>query len=324
MKQIFNPWEHFLRPERDLHALRIDPTHPLNLFWAINHDSLYMFVFEFDPSGSDATSLPELKGIKTTIVSSEGEGSRNRLMLTLADSTSWELFLALCNDLVESTRTTKPSLGLRFIIARLSKWQELFKKASSVVLSEEKIKGLLGELVFLKNHLVPVYGYHNAVEFWQGPTGYPQDFAVNGCAIEVKCHEGSRSSSIFISSADQLCSRLPNTYLFVYIISKSTSENPGSINLLSVVAEIRREIEAVSIETLAAFDGLLASVGYIDLQRYSEPYYVITDNVMYQIKIGFPRICSIDLMPGVSDVSYRIDLNQCDDFRGKPDWMVNR
>lgn len=324
MNQISNPWGNFLRPERDIHALRIDPTHPLDLFWAVNHDGLYMFVFEYDANESETLSLPELKGIRLAITSSESEGSRNRIMLTLADSTNWELFLALCNDLVESTRMAKPSLGLRFIIARLKKWQELLRRASSAVLSEEEIKGLLGELMFLKSHLIPAFGFHDAVSFWQGPAGYPQDFAVNGCAIEVKCHEGSRSSKIFISSPDQLCSRLPDTYLFVYIVSKSTSENPCSINLLGVVADIRRKIEAASQETLAVFEGLIASVGYVDLARYSESYYLITDSVMYKIENGFPRICPSDLMPGVSDVSYRIDLNQCDDFEGNPDWMVKR
>lgn len=324
MKQISNPWERFLRPERDLHALRIDPAHPLDFFWAINHDRLYMFVFEYDANDSDPTSLPDLKGIRIGITSSEDEVSRNRLMLTLADSTSWELFLALCTDLVESTRTTKPGLGLRSIITRLTKWQELLRRASSIVLSEEAIKGLLGELMFLKNHLIPLYGSRNAVSFWQGPAGYPQDFAVNCCAIEVKCHEGSRSSKIFISSADQLCSRLPDTYLFVYIVGKSTPENLGSINLLSVVSEIRKEINAAGGEALAAFEGLLDSVGYIDLPVYSEANYVVTDNVMYKIENDFPRICSADLTPGISDVSYRIDLNQCNDFQGRPDWMVNR
>lgn len=52
MNQISNPWGNFLRPERDIHALRIDPAHPLDLFWAVNHDGLYMFVFEYDVNES--------------------------------------------------------------------------------------------------------------------------------------------------------------------------------------------------------------------------------------------------------------------------------
>ena len=77
------------------------------------------------------------------------------------------------------------------------------------------------------------------------------------------------------------------------------------------------------LETLAALMDFLMQLVMLIFQKYSEPCYVITDTIGYKIEKGFPRICATDLLPGISDVSYRIDLSQCDDFEGAPDWMVN-
>src|SRR5258708_17450041 len=125
--------------------------------------------------------------------------------MLLNDKGNWELFFSLCNDLVEATDHINDSAeAVQKIMIRLNRWHEFLKKRHPGLLSEEKILGLIGELLFIKNHLIPVFGPGQSIKFWQGPEGLPQDFNVNESAIEVKCQSASRSDTVRISSADQL------------------------------------------------------------------------------------------------------------------------
>jgi hypothetical protein len=48
------------------------------------------------------------------------------------------------------------------------------------------LRGLLGELIILKDAIAPRFGNDAAVNGWVGPHDAPQDFLVAGIAIEVK------------------------------------------------------------------------------------------------------------------------------------------
>ena len=114
--------------------------------------------------------------------------------MLLKEDGNWEIFLSLCNDLIQATRQTDDtSSAVKAILRRLTRWQEFLKKSRINVLSEEEIKGLIGELIFIKNHLIPAFGNDQAIKYWQGPEGLPQDFNVNDSAIEVKCQNGATS-----------------------------------------------------------------------------------------------------------------------------------
>jgi hypothetical protein len=188
------------------------------------------------------------------------------------------------------------------------------------MLAEERIKGLLGELLFLRDHLITGFDASSAVEFWKGPEGFPQDFNVNRIAIEVKCQSGGSTPTVRINSADQLASQLPQTFLYVTTLARVDIDEPTATNLPTLVAEIRRMVELVSSHSLERFNDLLLMAGYTDSEEYIDFNYLKIAEACFEVREGFPRIQSGDLLPGVEKVSYSIRLSACRPFQCQPDW----
>jgi len=236
-----NPWENIAPALGNLSARRIDESHRLDLYWARDHLGRYLFVYEIPHDDAPATvQMPNLVGVDTLYMPPGGSIPTARLVLVLNETGNWELFHALCNDLVRATSGSADSRqAVDTIIRRLNRWQEFLRKQRSDILTVEKIRGLIAELIFLKDYLIPAFGAGAAVQFWQGPQGSPQDFNVNVSAIEVKCKLGSSTPHVTITSADQLCPQLPEMYLFVVTLGNSAPDAPDAINLPNLVAEIR-------------------------------------------------------------------------------------
>ena len=318
-----NPWEQITRPARDMSARRVDHTHPLDLFWAQDQQGHYLFVYDFDSEpDSKKVVLPDLEGIKTTLFPVDERLESNRLVLCLREKCNWELFFALCNDLVQMTKHTQTSAeAVVIVLRRLARWHEFLKKSRSDLLSEDRIKGLLGELLFILNYLIPVFGAEQSVTFWQGPEGMPQDFNVNDAAIEVKCQSGASSPSVRITSAEQLSPQLPKMYLFVVTLGKTPKDSKGVLNLPLLVKHIREVLGSDLAASPERFNDLLYMTGYIDSDRYLEYSYILAGEKTYQVVDGFPRICTEDLHAGITRVSYSIALSECEPYVGCPDWM---
>ena len=170
-----NPWNEISTPEENANTRRIDSKHPLDLFWGRDTKGNYLFLFFFEDSGDLAnTKFPELNGIELLFGKSQQPG-KIQLSLILKERTNWELFFALCNDVVQATfNQGVPSKAVAVVLRRLNRWREFLKMKRLSILPEEKIKGLIGELLFIKKHLLSAFGIGNSITFWQGPEGTPQ------------------------------------------------------------------------------------------------------------------------------------------------------
>jgi len=309
-----NPWEQITQPDKDVNALRVDAKHPLDLFWAKDHLGRYLFVYEY-PANSEVTikDPPELVGVET--ISVPVDNITSRLVLILSEKTNWELFFALCHDLLNATMHVKtPETASSIILHRLRRWQNFLKKKRMDILSEEKIKGLMGELIFLNNHLIPKYGSAEAIKFWLGPEGSPQDFNINEYAVEVKCQLGGTTPSVKISSADQLFSQLPKLYLFVVTLGMTTKDNKDALNLPFLIDNISNQLEKESSLSCNRFQDLLMEVGYYHSEKYLEYNYLLLEEHVYSVSDDFPRICPNDLKAGILRLTYNISLAECVPF----------
>jgi len=318
-----NPWDKINPPARDVSARRIDHTHNFDLFWARDHLGRYLFIYEFSPEeNTPKINLPDLTGIQIAYILADKDVLKNRLVLMLNEQSNWELFLSLCNDLVQATRQAKTSVSaLQTIFRRLARWHDFLKKNRSGLLTEERIKGLIGELLFIKNYLFPSFGASQAIQFWQGAEGLPQDFNVNNSAIEVKCQSGATSPYVKITSADQLCPQLPEMYLFVITLGKTTPDTDNAINLPGLVSHIRDILETDGSNQIERFNDLLYMAGYIDSDRYLDFSYIFIGEKMFQVTDGFPRICANEIHTGIIRLVYNISLSECEPFAGQPDWI---
>lgn len=318
-----NPWNVIEPPQSDVSARRVDHTHTLDLFWARDHLGRYLFVYEMTPEDApQRIELPSLMGIQAVYVPASRHLSQTRLVLVLNDKSNWELFLALCNDLIQATRFSQDTRSaVNIIVRRLTRWQEFLRRRPNDLLTEDRIKGLIGEMLFMKLHLAPKFGPSMAVQFWQGPEGLPQDFNIGDSAVEVKCRSGATTPYVTIRSADQLCPQLSEMYLFVVTLGKTIPEAQDAVNLPNLVSEMRDLLQADGSDKIERFTDLLHMVGYVDTDRYLEFSYVLSSAAMYRVVDGFPRICPEEIHRGIIRLSYDIRLAECDPFLGQPDWM---
>ena len=317
-----NPWETINVPVRDVNAKRVDENHVLDLFWAKDHTERYLFVCEADIELLASVKPPILKGVEIVITGLESGQSSARLIMILNDRTEWEIFYSLCMDLIQSTQCiTSQSSALQIFLRRLLRWQEFLKEYKSKHLSEEKIKGLIGELLFIKDYLEPAFGISQAIQFWQGPDGLPQDFNVNNTAIEIKCQSGVSKPLIKISSADQLSTQLQELFLGVFTLGNSSEKKTGSFNLPDLVSCIRTKLRNERSSQLERFNDLLYSTGYMDLESYKNFNYLLADTFFFLVSEGFPRLVTKDLKLRIAQVKYTIHLDACMKFQKQPEWI---
>ena len=97
------------------------------------------------------------------------------------------------------------------------------------LLSPKEIKGLLGEMYFLKVFLCPQYGAKEAALSWTGPKHLPQDYIIDDTWYEVKTVSSSRAE-VGISSVEQLDCVKPGE-LVVVRADKTSVTNTNAVNL---------------------------------------------------------------------------------------------
>lgn len=80
---------------------------------------------------------------------------------------------------------------------------ELFTKTRTSLLSENEIRGLLGELIFLKENMFKKYQMNRSIISWQGCEKAHKDFEINAEWYEVKTIR-QNGDTVTISSIEQL------------------------------------------------------------------------------------------------------------------------
>jgi hypothetical protein len=314
-----NPWAAIEKPDSDLNVRLVDVNHPLKLYWGVDTRNRYCFAFDAAIQAlPQKRSLPALSGMEICVVIRE---ERGKLLLLLQKNEDWEIFFALCSDLIRATSSVaNEAAASGVILRRLLRWQELLRRNRPQILTPEEIKGLMGELLFLRDPLSVVFGYDAAVTAWRGPENAPQDFTVAETACEIKCQSGGSRPVVRISSADQLCPQLPEGYLVVYTLARQPDKGQGAMSLNSVVAEIRTELAKASETARERFEDLLFSAGYVPRDEYEDYLFSFVAVKTFRLVDGFPRILPSTLTPGIESVAYSVNLEQCSKFAAKPSW----
>lgn len=317
-----NPWSDIATPSREFNVRLVSDKHPLKLYWGKDVRGGYLFIVQFSKDATpDKKALPELSGIRVAIAPAP---DCCRLVLLLNETPNWELFKSLCVDLIyASENASNHSEAVNIIIRRLLRWHEFLKREKLHLLSPEAIKGLIGELLFMKNVLVPQFGWAEAMSFWKGPLGAPQDFAVYDTAVEVKAQSGSSKPYIQISSLEQMEAQLPNFYLIVNTLATIDPEHDEAFTLNSLISDIRKELNSTDDMTRELFESLIFQVGYIQLEHYDTPSYRCVASRSFEVCDNFPRLMVSNVPSGITKASYQISLDSCLPFETELTFLNN-
>ncbi|MEV4105701.1 PD-(D/E)XK motif protein [Nonomuraea sp. NPDC049649] len=216
------------------------------------------------------------------------------------------LFCTLLADLVNQLRlpASRPTAAL---VRRLNAWRRMLGRGLLTGLSPEARLGLYGELLVLREMMLPAIG-QDAVRSWVGPDGAPQDFRHLSTAVEVKTVSRHDPNRCRISNERQLdTSDVSNLFL----VHQAVGVSPDGTSLSELVDEIRDQ-PPVQAE-LSLFENCLLEAGWLDAHRdqYASDRYFLTRRQNFTVDARFPRVTPSELPAGVSGVSYFIDLSSC-------------
>lgn len=238
------------------------------------------------------------------------QGDDYALIFSLGQAELLEYFCAFCKDLITSVQDmSDTNEAYKGMSSRYFAWKKLFR-STSTKLTEKEIMGLLAELLFLKEQLMPNFGVAMAVDAWSGPEKLHKDFSLKDIWFEVKAISTGKDS-VRISSLEQLDSQTDGT-LCVYRFEKMSPAFAG-LKLNQVVLDIIQSLSHS--QEYELFMGKLEKAGYTWIADYDNYVYNIIEIFSYAVTNEFPRLKRTDIPMAISKVQYEILLSEIETFK---------
>ena len=225
-----------------------------------------------------------------------------------------DVFALLCADIIEYSRKAKSDEdGLDKTVSRYKQWNLLMERQKSPLLSESSQKGLIGELLVMKDlNETKGFALASIIGAWQEPEYSDQDFRFAETWYEVKT-TGISSHAVTISSAEQLDSDIDG-HLAIYRIDRCNADDPRAITLLDAVQMVK-DLLSNDLTALTSFEHKLTEYGFIDAPDYGQQHYKPGRLDYYTVGSSFPRILRSALPVAVLNTSYSLDIAAIDTWR---------
>ena len=316
-----DPWSGISAPPAQasrISARRVTQETPWGLYWAVDADRNILLILQHGVTTRRSRRLPKLRGLRVEAQPAES-GSDERIVIRLADPEQRDIFLRFCRDIVEATilAQTEEQAVERFL-ARTWRWHRLLQGGRDKRLGDDEQRGLIGELVVLERHLLPVLGALDAVRCWTGPMGAPHDFEISRIHVEAKA-QGSATPRVTISSEHQLESgNADRLFLHVTEVTTAAEGGPDALTVTDIATRIRVVLAGRDMAAVDLFEERLGAVGFDWTDDYSDKSWVVGQEALYEVREKFPRITPAMVPGGVGNVRYMIALSDCEDFRVVP------
>jgi hypothetical protein len=228
------------------------------------------------------------------------------ISFTLIEPTQEDVFISMASDIIEYSKDAESEkAALLKVMRRYKQWLKLLDHKNSSLLGVNGQKGLIAELMYVKDSILYGIPQSTVVSGWIGPDGADQDFVFSDGWHEIKA-TGASSAFVTISSIEQLDTPLPGE-LVVYRIDKSAPTDPGAITLFKMVREIYLMLRQDT-NISEQFFLKLAAAGYIDTADYDKIHFVVSNKTRYEIRDDFPKLSRAGLPPEIAEAEYQLDL----------------
>ena len=226
--------------------------------------------------------------------------------LTLKSHEQEDVFVTMCGDIIRfSSIEDNQTHSLSKVVKRYSAWLKLLQHGNSAILSLIAQKGLIGELLYLKERLESGLSPTDALDGWIGPDGADQDFVYADGWHEIKT-TGIASSEVTISSIEQLDNNCPGE-LIVMRVDKCAPAQSGAFTLYKLVHQIIKMLDSC-VGAIDDFVLRLANVGYIDMPEYDQQMFVFSSKNTYKVNQTFPRLVRSKVPIEIVNLSYTLSL----------------
>ena len=311
-----DPWSGITPPSRDstISARRVDSSTRWGLFWGVDSARNPLLLLQHAKGLLRKGRVPKLRGLRVDVLPAD-RGTDERIIIRLTDGEQRDIFLRFCRDIVDSTALSRTEeQAVERFLARTWRWHRLLQGGRDSRLSDAQQKGLIGELLVLSRHLLPVLGPTDAIRCWTGPLGSHHDFEISQIHVEAKAR-GPSVPVVNISSEFQLDSgSAAKLFLHVTEVAIATQGTTDASTLTDVAHEVRSEMAKDDMAAVELFEHRLATVGFDWTDDYSDRLWLVEEESVYEVREGFPRITPIMYPSGVGNVMYEISLMDCKPF----------
>ena len=229
------------------------------------------------------------------------------LSLSLLSENETAVFIEMCRDLLSFAEGAQDeSEALKNFWQRYKHWQNLFTVAKDDLLSDERQRGLIGELLFLREQIMNGRPLKEAVAGWLGPLKEHQDFSYGETWFEIKTVT-EQAEKVRIPSLEQLSLKTPGE-LIVYRLAKTSD----GFTLNSLVKNLSDLLEK-NPSSAQRFEVLLFQTGYVEREEYDEQSYRLAENMRFVVDEKFPRLTKDILPSAIVEASYTLNLRELEE-----------
>ena len=298
--------EKFYECKNSLSYKRINSNHPMNIYIGYNEKGNQSLAIISTKCNVDYESTKlinvELK------VRNDGDYV---LSFNLLDDSFSDIFYQFVSDIIDKSYNLKDYSPIAFVIERWKKWINMFKNPRNVFLSENEVRGLLGELIYLEKYMFNKYGIDKSLESWIGSSLSHKDFEINDTWYELKTIR-ENALTVTISSMEQLDSNEKGELVLVKLEPSNESINEP-IKLNDYIQRI--ESNFLNDHQLNVFKEKLDERKYFYTLEYDKYVYSIKSIDHYEVNEEFPRFKVSDLPNSIARVSYDLYIKEIENFK---------
>lgn len=284
--------------------LRIGDSYNISLYVGRDEDGRFSFDYRGKHTVSNISSSEVINVLQFE------RGGYNWLRFSLENPDLIECFSTFCQDLVHSTQSEIDDRRVyKTLSARYFSWKKLFKP-NHEHLKENEIMGLIGEILFLRDYMIPKWGMSVALQGWSGPEKTRKDFAVDNFWYEVKTIQSGKEA-VRISSIEQL-DGTEDGVLVLFSLEKMSSAYNG-IRINSLVSRLISSFSETSQKEL--FMAKLELFGFDFAVDYDNLVFNVSDVSLFRVGTGFPRLRREALPNEISKAQYDILISYLSEFK---------
>lgn len=261
------------------------------------------------PIGSTVSKLPEINGltIQYQLFGEAGSEKKNYILLECRSKAYLPNYTEILKEIISEYDKGNSEL-IKVINKIISKWRHFLAQPASLILKEDEIVGLIGELMFL-SRLINSHGA-DALTIWTAERG-EEDFINTGKVIEVKTTLKEKHEHI-INGIDQLLVK-PDRLKHILSLLLSPSASEHAITLPSIVKQCA-EMFSEDPESYDLFFKKLKIRRYDtrDYVQYLEYTYEYIRGGYFAVDSLFPKLTTAELSAPlnarISKVRYSLDM----------------
>lgn len=279
---------------------RVGDTHPVNLYFGKDENGHNAIEF----SGKFFINRKLRSSVVIDITHFKNADGGKSIVFSLLDNNLLRPFCDFLNSMIEATsHFCKSNQDAYNAVCEIYFIMQKMFRSNSEILSEAEIKGLIGELLFLRDRLFNEIGESKAIGAWGGAEKMRKDFAMNHSWYEIKTIDFGKDT-VHISSIEQLDSPIEGV-LVIYQVERMPEEYDG-ITLNKIVTNILSLITSINDKDI--FISKLKDSRYSFNPKYDEFVYELRTVDEYCVTSNFPRITRDSISPAIAKASFDLTI----------------